>query len=46
MEEKNPEAPLSLCVRPLVCMRPQIPPHSHAAIAPGLLCMGARGFCG
>lgn len=43
MEEKNPEALLSLCVRPLFCMHPQLPPawtalHSHAAVAPGLWC--------
>lgn len=42
-EKKIPEALLSLCVRPLVCMHPHFPQawtalHSHAAIAPGLWC--------
>lgn len=50
-KKTNPEALLSLCVRPLFCMHPQLPQawtalHSHAAIAPELWCWGARGFWG
>lgn len=50
-DKKIPEALLSLCVRPLFCMHPQLSQawtalHSHAAIAPGLWCLGARGFWG
>lgn len=48
---KNPQALLSLCVRPLFCMHPQFPQawtalHSHAAVAPGLWCWGAMGLLG